>query len=636
MNRYKIIFAILSTILFLGSLLSFNVKGCKDIVAVGDATLGDYNILLKVRDPSRPGPQVLCIVPNGYEYTYHNPWNRKPISFKTKQRFIGIATFGDILPNIVKAGMALSQTGIAYGDADTNSNWKNPTKFAWDDFDWIRYACQEANDEQEAVNLLTKDCVDKLHATGVSENLFIVGPKKAFLVEADAFHYKIKEIEDVLVMSNYPKMLWKTQVHKCLPIASSFDTIRERYVRKGTALRLNSLYGIRIVDIGENWVIARQVPFLKINYGKILIAGKPTQINLGERKTIGDFSVELLDIDKNKAKIKLCYKFKAWEDKMMEYIQQRYGSITVRDMINWSRLHREDLDGLRPMCEDSYKYEAVAIYKIPENNYEIMSEGWFSPNHACSSIYVPFHISNTDIYEPYENGEAAELSIELLSLYGHDELSNSFTKIEEVFFYEMSVVDDISRKLISERREDQTSDFLTLIDVGMQKQAWLTEEMWLDISKISNREDKQEIIKIVDSIWEKNYTFSLKNIRNVLVNYTKKLDKSTSITDRIEDIAITICSTRIDAAYTIGRQNSEIRESYEIGKKLVKQGDYKNGFYILEKAYKDCDMLINGETPIEPAIKKSEKKFDDLFYFSIALIFLIIILLFLKMRPELD
>ena len=48
---------------------------CKDIIACGDATAGDYNLLLKVRDPSRPGLQVLCIIPVGYEYTYRNPWN---------------------------------------------------------------------------------------------------------------------------------------------------------------------------------------------------------------------------------------------------------------------------------------------------------------------------------------------------------------------------------------------------------------------------------------------------------------------------------------------------------------------------------------------------------------------------------
>ena len=40
-------------------------------------------------------------------------------------------------------------------------------------------------------------------------------------------------------------------------------------------------------------------------------------------------------------------------------------------MINWSRLDTDDLDGLRPMCEEYVEYEAVAVYKIPKNNYEV-------------------------------------------------------------------------------------------------------------------------------------------------------------------------------------------------------------------------------------------------------------------------
>ncbi|MDH7517495.1 MAG: hypothetical protein QHH19_04040, partial [Candidatus Thermoplasmatota archaeon] len=471
----------------------------------------------------------------------------------------------------------------------------------------------------------------------VSENLFVVGPKKGFVIEADAFHYKIKELDnDIIVMSNYPKELWKNQVHKCLPIAPSFDTTKEKYVRKGRVIRLSSLYGIKIVDIGENWVIARQVPFLRINYGKIMIAGKPTQINLGERKTIGDFSVELLDINKNKAKIKLCYKFKAWEDKMMEHIQQKYGSITVRDMINWSRLHKDDLDGLRPMCEDSYKYEAVAIYKIPRENYQIFSEGWFSPNHACSSIYVPFHISNTDIYDPYEKGEAAQLSLELLTLYGHNNLSNSFEKTEEVFLNEMNVVYDIANTFSSKQDVNLLSDFLTSVDLGMQRQAYLTEEIWLEIGKNTDQKYKQDLVDIIDKIWEKNYIISLDNIRNILVNNTRIINRCPVVKDKIEDIALDICGTKIDLADSIGIKTFQLKERYIVGKNFIKQGDYKNGLNILEKIYKDCDMLINGETPIEISTKKSEKGIDFSLYFLIVFLFLVLLILFLKMRSDLD
>ena len=102
------------------------------------ATAGDYSLLLKVRDPSRSGLQVLCRVPEGTQYTYHHPWTGKPWDFIVTHTFIGVATQGDTLPNIVKAGMVLTDAGLAFGDADTLSHWVNPTKNAWDDFDWIQ------------------------------------------------------------------------------------------------------------------------------------------------------------------------------------------------------------------------------------------------------------------------------------------------------------------------------------------------------------------------------------------------------------------------------------------------------------------------------------------------------------------
>ena len=231
----------LLTILFLlCNILILPATACKDVVAVNDTTKGNYNLFMKVRDPSRPGLQVLCIVPEGTTYQYHHPWNGKPKTYTIDHTYIGVCTEDDILPNIVKEGMALSTTSIAYGDADSGSRWINPTRHAWDDFDWLRYACQQATTEQEAVDLLTKDCVDTLHATGVSETLFVVGPKKAYAIEADAWRYNIQEITDLHVISNYPNALWKTQWHKTRPIAQTFDTVKQQLVRRGQTIRLRS------------------------------------------------------------------------------------------------------------------------------------------------------------------------------------------------------------------------------------------------------------------------------------------------------------------------------------------------------------------------------------------------------------
>ena len=138
MKSVRIISIVLILFLVSNIVLIVNVTACKNIIACGDATAGDYNLLLKVRDPSRPDLQVLCIVPEGYEYTYCHPWSGKSMSFKTKHKYMGVASVNDVIPNIVKAGMTFTAAGIAFSDADTGSGWINPTRKAWDDFDWIR------------------------------------------------------------------------------------------------------------------------------------------------------------------------------------------------------------------------------------------------------------------------------------------------------------------------------------------------------------------------------------------------------------------------------------------------------------------------------------------------------------------
>jgi hypothetical protein len=609
-NFLKLACLLLVTFLFLNIILTIPGNACKDIIACGDATEGDYNLLLKVRDPSRPGLQVLTIIPEDYEYTYHHPWTGKNDIFTTEHKYIGVATKDDVIPNIVKAGMALSNAGIAYGDADTNSRWKNPTKHAWDDFDWIRYACQKADDEDEAVTLLTEDAVDKLHASGVSENLFVVGPNKGYVVEADVFHYDVKEVSNgIVVMHNYPKELWKTQRLKKFPISRSFDTFVEKYVQKLGAVRLQSIYGIRIVEIGNDFISVRPVPLIYTAFTKNI--GVITKIQIGERKSIGDFSITLLDIENNKANVRVTNVFKAWEEKMLEHIQPRYGDITVEDMMNWSRLHNEDLDDLRPMCQDDATYEAVAIYKIPNEDYEILSEGWFSANHACSSIYVPFHICDTEIYDPYENGDAAQLSLDLLDTYRHDFLSDTFIKTEEVFLNEINNYRDLSNGL----KNDELSTLFTTADTGMQRQAFLTQELWFEASKATK---KDELIEILSTIWDSDYSSSLEKMKTAISNITN-IQGSSIFRDKIIDIALDICKTRIDITEKLGEDTSLIQKEYEKGEQFFMQGKDGQGFESIQRAFTDCELLLSGESP---KLVEKEKPGED---YSINLLILIII-----------
>ncbi len=501
-------------------------QSCKDIIIPSTATAGDYSLLLKVRDPSRPGLQVLCRVPQGTQYTYHYPWTGKPWDFLVNHTYLGVATTGDTLPNIVKAGMVLTDAGLAFGDADTLSKWRNPTKNAWDDFDWIRYACQAADNEDEAVRLLTTDVVDQLHATGVSENLFLVGPQKAFVIEADAFHQVTTEVSDITVMSNYPKALWQTQLIRSLPIAQSFDAQKETTVRKSNVIHLGSVCGVKVLSVESSSITAQVFPVFAFKNPE---QTKKVTIILGERATVGPYSVTLREINGNTAEISVCTVDYAWEQTLRKQIQPQAGNITILDMIRWSRLHTTDLDNLRPMCEDQNTYEAAMVFKVPIEHASFLGSGWFAANHPCSSIFVPVHICDTDFYDLYETGDAAALSLELLQRYGHGNLTNLCQDVESVFYVENEINEALAHLMI--HAEINITSFLTDADSGMQEQAYLTEQLWLSLPNLSKG--------TVQNLWEENYLVTQQNIQQMIAGLAHN-PESYSVISLLEKIAQSI------------------------------------------------------------------------------------------------
>lgn len=553
-------------------------KSCKDIVIASTATAGDYTLLLKIRDPSRNGLQVLCHVPAGTCYTYHHPWTGKPWNFLITHTFLGVATQGDILPNIVKAGMVLTDAGLAFGDADTNSNWINPTKYAWDDFDWIRYACQSADDENEAINLLTTHAVDTLHATGVSENLFLISPQQAVVIEADAVHYTLHEINDILVMSNYAKDLWQTQLLKSLPIASSFESEKEKWVQQGMIVHLGSLCGVKIIRTTESSIIARVFPSFAFKNSGL---DEDITISLGERATVGPYSVTLLDLDVNSAKIFVCTAMYAWEQLLLSHITPLIGKITVKNLIAWSRLHSADLQGLRPLCEEAVKYEAAMVHKIPEEYANLLSSAWFSANHACASIYVPIHICDNDIYDPYQTGEAASLSIDLLQRYGHGTLTSLCENVEDVFLTENEANEIIAHQMI--QNASDITPFLTALDRGMQEQAFLTEQLWLSASNSTHR--------IIETIWAKNYTISYERMKKAVFTL-KNISGSENVIQQIGTLALSICKSMIHTVTILGGNCTTIKEEYLTAEHLFQSSEYKTGFSYLDHVFNSFTFFI--------------------------------------------
>jgi hypothetical protein len=568
-----------------------SITACKDIVACGDATEGDYNLLLKVRDPSRPGFQVLCMIPEDYEYAYHHPWTGQNMTFTSSHAYIGVASKDDIPPSIVKAGMTVTDAGLAFGDADSVSRWINPSPYAWDDFDWIRYACEQADTAEEAADMLTTEAVDKLHAPAVSENLFIVGADKGYLIEADAYRYHIKEIVNGYdVISNYPRQLWRTQYLRLLPISTSFDTEKQELITKGDIIRLNSLQGIRITNINDTGILVKQVPFFTfITYenGKPYPITEPIHISLGKRETVGDYSVTLLDIQGNTAIVHVETVQHAWQTKMETIIDQKYGSITVQDLMNWSRLNGSMLDGLRPMCETSFTYEGSAIYKIPKQYSNILSNGWFAANHAHSSIFVPFHVCNTDIFDPYETGDVAVLSSTLSKAYSN-QLIPLITNVETVFLHE----NDRLERWAHERVDNifDVSNVVTVSDVSMQKQAWTMLQIYDEIQKKPDPEQKSLLLSSFNDSYTMNYMSSLTHLKDVFFELGS-IQGSDSLQDPLVQLTIDICGSIIEMCHAAEIPCPEAEQSFEQGITLLSIGQYEQGFEMLSSSYlsaSDC------------------------------------------------
>jgi len=567
--------ASLLTLILLSSLILAPVgQCCKDLVARGDATAGDYTLLLKIRDPSRPGPQVLVKIPAGYQYTYHAPWTGRPLPFTVTHAFIGVASQNDTPPDIVKAGMALTDAGIAYGDADTGSHWTNPTQNAWDDFDWLRYAYQTADTTQEAARLLT-DATTRLHATAVSENLFIAGPTDATLIEADAIHTQTIPITDLLAMSNYPKALWKTQWLNTRPLATSFNQTADAWLHRGQTLRLGSLCGIQVTSIGPDSIQVRAVPALYFLLRNHITS--PTTITLSDSALVSSYHVTLENLTSDQAEIRLSYKFADWEALLLDKMNARYGTITAEDFMNWSRLHTQDLQGLRPMCEDGYPDEGAMVFQIPTHNASLLSSAWFSPNHACTSIYVPVHVSDTDIDSFYTTPEAANLSYHLLTAYGHGNLTPIFHQTEHIFIQENTRLEALAQTLPTHN----ATLLLTAQDTGAQHQAFLTEYLW-DTLATYHGVDYTTIRHELENLWNSTYLETLTRM-NTSVNV---LDQDFPFNYEIAYIALNIVNTTIHiTAYQGITIPQSIYDQYQQAAEAIRHLDFTTGLALLLQTY---------------------------------------------------
>lgn len=473
-KKANVLFLQIAVIIAVLVLVMPSVSSCKDILVVGDATDGQANYLLKVRDPSRPGFQVLTMIPKNYSYSFYHPWTGKlwPMSFSFDA--IGVASENDTIPNIVKAGMMLTSAGLGFGDSDTNSGWINPRPWGWDDFDWIRFAAQSAGSLESAALLLGDEAVGRLHAPSVSENMFVVGSDAGFVLEGDMLRYETTSIEDgFLLAHNYPKALWKTQWLRLRPIAKSWNVSIQRTVEQNDRLTLGSLYGLRIVDIVEGGVFVESVPHSYMEAWRI---EQPVFVPSGQWGSIGMFALYCDSVDGSGANVVLSTEPFAWEQKISTYLDAWYGEIGLAELMWLTRLNESSLGGLRGLCEPDYPFEASSIFAIPTRYPELLSAGWFAPSHACGSIFVPFHMCDTRIVDEFESGYAARLAQNVSRKLGWSAVE-TITDVEQSFIEQERFACTIAEVMLDWGLS--VDEFMSCVDCSLQYEAlFVLELLW--------------------------------------------------------------------------------------------------------------------------------------------------------------
>jgi hypothetical protein len=532
---FSLLFNSLASVIGDSDLDQFDEEGeCKVIVVMNNATAGDYNLHMKVRDPSRTGGQVLFMLEPGYNYTYHHPLTGEVMNFTVKHKIIGTATAGDIPPNLLKPGMVLTSAGISFGDADNPTlEHINKNETAWDDFDWMRFAFQNADSEYEAVQLLTQVAVDELHATSIGETLFVLGPDKGYAIEADADHYYIHEIEDYYVKSNYAEFLWEQCSYFTDKYAPKLETKFNGWVIENQTVKLgvDCSHGVRILKINEDKIIARRYPD----------DGKNVTIDIGETENVYNFRVKVFDINstENTVQITLCYKYLEWRDKVSDLVASKAGDITIQDMFAWSRLHTKDLDGLRGFCEGSEtRHEVVNIFKHPDEKPELMSSLWFA-GIPCCSVYIPIHICVEEIYQPYLSGQGWNRSLRLLENYTHGALVPILERIEGVFLIETEKMENICFNL-NNTMYQSINKLMTISDFMLQYHGYNYEQMLLELARLKTQvsndqtDDFDIINNSINNMWQLDYNQSLNNMLeslDIIVNILNNINLSSNTTN---------------------------------------------------------------------------------------------------------
>jgi len=192
--------------------------------------------------------------------------------------------------------------------------------------------------------------------------------------------------------------------------------------------------------------------------------------------------------------------------------------------------------------------------------------------------------------------------------------------VEDVFINETEEIEIIASDLI--KNDTDIEEFLTIMDISMQQQAWLTEQICLEMGQGNNPKKGEQIVDVISKIWEDNYLLSLNSMKEVVDS------SNTIISNLIIDIALNICKSRIDAAESINKDVTEVLNQYESAKKQIEESDFQSGFKSIIKTFNQTNSIISGKSIVEGVDDKTKEIGTDILFLTISLI-LVIILIFI-------
>ena len=105
-------------------------------------------------------------------------------------------------------------------------------------------------------------------------------------------------------------------------------------------------------------------------------------------------------------------------------------------------------------------------------------------------------------------------------------------------------------------------------------------------------------------------------------------DESKQFIDKINEIALDICLSRINAAKSIGKDVDSAENKYELGKKFLNEKNYQMGYLNIINGFLEANMAINNQQVNTIPYLESKNTIDYTLYFLIALLIIIIILFF--------